>query len=50
MDLHQTPAEANPRQDLAGYEPPALLDAGDFAEQTRGFFGEWPDMPVGMWL
>ncbi|MDA3647969.1 lasso RiPP family leader peptide-containing protein [Saccharopolyspora indica] len=35
---------------IAAYESPTITDAGEFAEQTRGEFGDWADFPVGLWL
>ncbi|MCH6161040.1 lasso RiPP family leader peptide-containing protein [Streptomyces marispadix] len=35
---------------VAEYEAPVITDIGEFAEQTRGEFGDWPDYPVGLWL
>ncbi|GGS13319.1 hypothetical protein GCM10010236_79610 [Streptomyces eurythermus] len=32
------------------YEPPLLAEVGQYAEVTQGFFGDWPDVPVGRWL
>ncbi|TMR99101.1 lasso RiPP family leader peptide-containing protein [Nonomuraea basaltis] len=32
------------------YEAPQVVELGDFAELTRGEFGDWPDYPVGLWL
>ncbi|MFI9452451.1 lasso RiPP family leader peptide-containing protein [Amycolatopsis sp. NPDC052450] len=42
--------QADEAQATVAYEPPMLLDAGSFAEQTRGWFGDWPDHDSGLWL
>lgn len=36
--------------DTMAYEAPELAEVGSFAELTQGFFGDWPDFPVGLWL
>lgn len=40
----------NSAEGVVAYEPPAIVDAGGFVEQTRGEYGDWPDFPVGLWL
>lgn len=50
METTEIRAGERPQKSVAAYEPPTITDAGDFTEQTRGEFGDWPDFPVGLWL